>query len=66
MAAKAIPDGYHSVTPILSSKGLIARSTSIRKCSVLHSPCGWTGRTAPSGTQKLKSMVQPSCWLTSS
>jgi len=66
MAAKAILDGCHSVTTYLMVKGADRAIDFYKKVFGAAQPIRMDGPNAPSGTQKLKSMVQPSCWLTSS
>ena len=60
--AKAIPDGYHSVTPHLIVKGADRAIDFYKKVFGAAQRMRMDGQTAPSGTQKSKSTVQPSCW----
>ena len=64
--AKAIPDGYHSVTPHLIIKGADRAIDFYKKVFGAAQRMRMMGQTAPWGTQKSKSTIQPSCWQTSS
>lgn len=66
MAVEAIPDGYHSVTPYLIVKGADRAIDFYKKVFGAAQRMRMDGPNGTVGHQKSKSMVQPSCWRTSS